>query len=160
MTRCDTMYHKHCYHIVQPMKQLEDKTRLLCDICKLTNRCDCRWTVNLVGHCKLCGSKDLLPMQGEKRNWYHLACLALNSFMVSETRLKFDSRFVTLEPVSKVSGQGEEALPCSICNRSEGLIYPCSFSSAKEFESQSTVEGTQTSKCNSRFHPLCAYFVV
>jgi PHD-zinc-finger like domain len=115
--------------------------------------------ITLVGNCRLCGSKDLLPMQGEKRNWYHMACLALNTFMVSEARLKFDSRFVTIEPASNESTIAEEALPCTICGKSEGLIHTCSFASVKEFESQSTVEGTQTSKCNSRFHPLCAYFV-
>lgn len=117
----------------------------------------CRF--NLGGHCKLCGSKDSLPMQGDKRHWYHVACMALNSFIVPESRLKFGTRLISIENPQKGSDSQQDLGPCSICTKSEGLIYNCSMMTPKEFESQSTIECSRASKCNVRFHPLCAFFV-
>lgn len=141
------------------MKLLEDKGRFLCDICRLSNRSDCKFDSYIGGHCKLCGGKDTLPMQGEKRYWYHVACMALNAFLVPESRVKFGTKFISIEQPQKSTENQHEPLPCSICSKSEGLIYNCTMMAPKEFESQSTIECSGTSKCNIRFHPICAYFV-
>lgn len=85
--------------------------------------------------------------------------MGLNAFMVPETRIKFTPKVISIEQPSKSPEHPHEPTPCVICNKNDGLIYNCSMTIPKEFESQSTIECTGNTKCGVRFHPLCAYFV-
>jgi len=94
-------------------------------------------------------------MQMGNNSWYHVTCMAMNSLLIPERFIKILAESISIDPV--YFKEHANQLECSICCKSDGLVYPCG-NFRVERDSESTSEG-MSSNCQLAFHPLCAYLV-